>query len=458
MSQKYKLGVHIFRRDLRVVDNTALNLALRECEQVLCLFILNPVQIGDSNQYRSLNAMEFLFESLDDLATQLREQKGKLYVFYGGITKILSDLPTFDALYVNRDYTPFSVKRDQVIADWCAEKKIQFSSCDDALLVNADEVAKPDGGRYTIFTPFYKKAMQHFIARPVNLVAGHFYHKDLANTVDVWKYLPMKNPRLAVHGGRANAMAILANIKKYENYDDTRNIPALDATTKLSAHNKFGTISAREVFAKVSATFDVNHSLIRELFWRDFFTYIAHHNPRVFGEAFQIKYKNLDWENDISKFDAWCNGLTGFPIVDAGMRELVQTGFMHNRVRMIVASFLVKDLHIDWQWGEKFFAQHLIDYDPCVNNGSWQWAASTGCDAQPYYRIFNPWLQQEKFDPDCVYIKRWITELEKYSAAEIHSLGERDVSLLAYPRPIVDHATEKEEALKMFKMSDRSTS
>jgi deoxyribodipyrimidine photo-lyase len=241
-------------------------------------------------------------------------------------------------------------------------------------------------------------------------------------------------------------------IGDYKNYDDERNLPALKGTTLLGPHNKFGTVSIREVYHLVVESLGVNHTLIRELYWRDFFTHIAWHFPHVFGHAFHRHYDAINWSKDMKLFNAWSEGRTGYPIVDAGMRELVATGFMHNRVRMIVASFLVKDLHLNWRWGEAFFARHLTDYDPAVNNGSWQWAASTGCDAQPYFRIFNPWLQQKRFDAECVYIRRWVPELKNLSDKAIHELGNPDTGRPEkYPHPIVEHALQKIQAEEMFR-------
>ena len=237
------------------------------------------------------------------------------------------------------------------------------------------------------------------------------------------------------------------------NYDEERNYPSLSATTGLSAYNKFGLCSVREFFYAVVDQFSEGHTLISELYWRDFFTHIGFHHPKVFGHCFHEKYEKLHWKNDESLFQCWCEGRTGFPIVDAGMRELNATGYMHNRVRMIVASFLCKDLHIDWRWGERYFAQKLIDYDPCVNNGNWQWAASTGCDAQPYFRIFNPWLQQKKFDKEALYIKKWIPNLNNLSSSSIHNLYKekaRQKNSSDYPAPIVDHFVESKKAKEMF--------
>lgn len=229
----------------------------------------------------------------------------------------------------------------------------------------------------------------------------------------------------------------------------SRNLPSLSGTTGLSAHHKFGTISIRESYWAVRSALGKSHTLVRELYWRDFFTHIGFHYPHVLSGCFHERYDTLKWENDEVKFKAWCQGRTGFPIVDAGMRELNITGFMHNRMRMITASFLVKDLHIDWRWGEKYFAQRLVDYDPLVNNGNWQWAASTGCDAQPYFRIFNPWLQQAKYDPKCLYIKQWVKELAGCTPKRIHRI--QDNIPTEYVSPIVDHAVASQKAKAMFK-------
>jgi deoxyribodipyrimidine photo-lyase len=247
-------------------------------------------------------------------------------------------------------------------------------------------------------------------------------------------------------------MTILKGIAVLKDYQVKRDIPSLDATSHLSSHHKFGTVSIREVYHAAVKHLGRDHTLVQELHWRDFFTHIAHHFPYVFGQSFDDRYEQLPWSQDQKRFKAWCDGLTGFPIVDAGMRQLNTTGFMHNRVRMITASFLVKDLHIDWKWGERYFASKLVDYDPAVNNGNWQWAASTGCDHQPYFRIFNPWLQQKRFDPECLYIKKWVEELKDVPVPVIHSWHEEHVWKGAYLKPMVDHSKQAEAAKQMFKM------
>jgi deoxyribodipyrimidine photo-lyase len=266
------------------------------------------------------------------------------------------------------------------------------------------------------------------------------------------KILKHENKNIALHGGRKEGLKILKHITDFEEYEKIRDIPAYN-TTLLSAHLKFGTLSPRETYHHMQSLGRKAHTgLIRQLYWRDFWYHIAYFYPHVFGNAFHEKYNNLTWKQDEKGFKAWCNGTTGFPIVDAGMRQLNETGFMHNRVRMIVASFLIKDLHIHWLRGEQYFAQKLVDYDPCVNNGNWQWVASTGCDPQPYFRIFNPWLQQRKYDPACTYIKRWIPELKDVSTNAIHAwYKDKNRIESSYPAPILDHDVERGKTLAMYK-------
>lgn len=308
---------------------------------------------------------------------------------------------------------------------------------------------------YTVFTPFYKNASQLHVAAPQQNQYSNYYQQEISFTdKQTLASLSRKhNPNLLVKGGRKEALALLKQAKTLENYAESRDIPAVNGTTKLSAHNKFGTLSIRELYSEIVKQFSQTHTLIKELYWRDFFTQITFYFPHVLGNAFHEKYNRISWANNEKYFRAWCEGRTGFPIVDAGMRELNTTGYMHNRVRMITASFLVKDLHIDWRLGEKYFAQKLVDYDPAVNNGNWQWAASTGCDAQPYFRIFNPWLQQQKFDPECLYIKRWLVELSHCNPRDIHALEKHSgTSLANYPSAIIDHRIESQKAKLLYQL------
>jgi deoxyribodipyrimidine photo-lyase len=355
-------------------------------------------------------------------------------------------------VYFNRDYTPFSVKRDLAIQAVCEAAGVPCHVFDDALLNPPGSVIKQSGGPYTVFTPFFNKASLIAVTKPQAFGKGRFWTRPIKgeDPQALDKVSVAANPSLAVKGGRGEAVALLKKLTAYKNYASQRDVLAEGGTTRLSAHLKFGTVSVREVFQAIQKALGADHPLIRQLYWRDFFTHIAYHFPHVFGGSFYEQYDRIAWSQDEAAFQAWCEGKTGFPIVDAGMRELNATGSMHNRARMITASFLVKDLHIDWRRGERYFAQKLVDYDPAVNNGNWQWAASTGCDHQPYFRIFNPWRQQERFDPDCRYIKRWVSELQALSAKAIHSLY-KDGPCLGYPAMIVDHAIQAEEAKEMYR-------
>ncbi len=452
-TKKYRRALHIFRRDLRTQDNTALNEARKAAEEVIPCFIFDPRQLK-GHPYFSAHCFQFLHESLHDLDGQLRRHGGILTFFKGEAQVIVEDLLKnlgVDAVYFNRDYTPFSLARDKAIKEVCATRQVGLHMFGDCLLQEPEESLKDDKTPYTVFTPYYKRQAQKAVMKPAALAKGQFFQGSLTSEYQCRQSdIPCQyNEANRIAGGSTEALNILESLVRFKDYQETRDFPALEKTTFLSAHNKFGTVSIREVYEIFCRRLGKTHPLVRQLYWRDFFSQIAFHFPHVFGGAFRKQYDKIDWENNEDYFAKWCEGKTGFPIVDAGMRELNTTGFMHNRVRMITSSFLVKDLHIDWRWGERYFAQQLLDYDPCVNNGSWQWAASTGCDAQPYFRIFNPWLQQKKFDPECVYIKKWVPELASVPAKTIHSLGEKPSPLFYIP-PIVEHAERKSIAEQMF--------
>lgn len=455
MKKHLKRVLHIFRRDLRLQDNTALLSALQAAETVIPCFFFDPRQI-EKNEYGGDHSLAFMAQSLASLKKQLHEKNGELYFFEGQPEKLLPGLIEtlgLDGISFNRDYTPFSQQRDAALEKIAQKYQLTTFITDDALLHAPGSVLKPGGTPYTIFTPFYKRALMHDISSPQKNNHTHYYHASIAksDTRILDKLLKKQTPAMATAGGREAGYELLRRLTNLEDYAKTRDIPSLHGTSLLSAHHKFGTISIRETYARVLHYFGNTHTLITELHWRDFFTHIAFHFPRVFKGCFHEQYNQLPWDNNEKQFKAWCEGMTGFPIVDAGMRELNATGYMHNRVRMITASFLTKDLHIDWRWGERYFANQLIDYDPAVNNGNWQWAASTGCDAQPYFRIFNPWRQQERFDPECLYIKRYIPELARYNPKIIHALAEQEPSGCNYPRPIVDHAIEARKTLLNYK-------
>ena len=450
--QVYRRALFIFRRDLRLEDNTALNAALQQSESVIAAFIFDPRQI-DAHPYQSQPGLQFMLQALSDLQQQLEAQQGKLFIFKSHASQLISELrqeTAFDAVFINRDYTPFSRQRDAEIELSCQQLGIDFHACADALLNEPEQLLKADGRPYQVFTPFYRRSAQNPVNAPVPLRSGHFVKESFtlenANTLSELTH----TNAYPFQGGSRAAYAILDNLAHCQFYSEQRDFPVSEASSRLSAHLKFGCCSVRQAYFAVLQQLGAEHSLLRQFYWRDFFHHIAFHFPHVFGHAFDTRYDAIPWRRDENDFWRWANGQTGFPIVDAGMRQLNQTGYMHNRVRMITASFLTKDLHISWRWGERYFAQRLVDYDPCLNNGNWQWAASTGCDAQPYFRIFNPWLQQQKFDPDCRYIKQWIPELRDLSPKAIH--GWQSNPLVGeYPSPMLNHSERSQTIKEWFK-------
>ena len=450
----YTNSVFIFRRDLRLQDNTCLNEALRLSTQVLPCFIFDPRQI-EPHPYQSKPGLQFMLQCLTDLQQQLQTVGAELGLYHALPAQVISQLvhqQAIEAVFINRDYTPFSRKRDDELSKLCKELGISLHILNDTLLTEPEQAVKSDQTPYKVFTAFYNNARQFPVSLPHVLYSQSFLLPQTSASIEDVGLSLTEIKANVLQGGRTQGLAMLANLKQQKDYQNTRDYPALDCTSKLSAHLKFGTCSVREVYYAIVDTLGSEHPLLRQLYWRDFFTHIAYHFPQVFGRAFIDKFAHLVWDNNREYFQAWAEGKTGFPIVDAGMRELNETGFMHNRVRMIVASFLVKDLHVSWRWGERYFAQHLIDYDPCVNNGNWQWAASTGCDAQPYFRIFNPWLQQQKFDADCQYIYHWLPELKGFSTKTIHQWDKKHQPG-DYPAPIIDHAYESQLTKAWYKAS-----
>jgi deoxyribodipyrimidine photo-lyase len=452
-------SLFIFRRDLRLADNSGLIKALRESGEVVPAFIFDPRQTG-RHPYRSENALQFMITSLAELDRELRAKGSHLYLFEGPAEKVVSALlrsEGLDAVYVNRDYTPFSRFRDEAVAAACRERNAAFVSVGDALLHEPEAISKASGGPYTVFTPFFKAARSIDARPPQDNAFRNYRRVKIASEAKTGVYdrvLTSRNGRLFRQGGRTEALRLLKTLDRFRDYEKRHDLPAIDGTTGLSPHNKFGTISIRELFGWVTKSLGPGHPILRQLYWRDFFTHVAFHFDRVFGQPFNATFEKIAWRDDPGRLRRWQEGTTGFPIVDAGMRQLAATGFMPNRVRMICASFLVKDLHIDWREGERHFATRLEDYDPCVNNGNWQWVASTGCDAAPYFRIFNPWLQQKRYDPDAAYIKRWVPELAQAGPDLLHRLdrfeGRRPGG---YPGPIVDHAAESVRALAIYRMA-----
>lgn len=448
----YKISLFIFRRDLRLYDNTALNQALHLSQKVIAGFIFDDRQM-QAHQYQSKPAVQFMLQSLLDLQTELQQLHAELNLFQGLPVNIITQLKQYyaiEAVFINRDYTPFSRQRDYEIAQCCEQLNITLHYYADALLTEPEQALKSDNSPYKVFTSFYKNAQKIPLAKPQILFNHHFITCN-NSTIDLPQLLQKYFlPNINLHGGRKSGLYLVEALSQKKDYAHTRDFPALQHTSSLSAHLKFGTVSVREVYYAIIAKLGKEHPLVRQLYWRDFLTHIAYHFPHVFGHSFMMNLDNIEWDNRVDYFQAWTEGRTGFPIVDAGMRELNTTGFMHNRVRMIVASFLTKDLHISWQWGERYFAQHLVDYDPCLNNGNWQWSASTGCDAQPYFRIFNPWLQQKKFDARCDYIFKWLPELRSVPINIIHQWDKKYYGTF-YPPPMVEHSVESAITKKRFK-------
>ncbi len=445
---RFATGLFLFHRDLRLEDNTGLNAALAECDTVVPAFIFDPRQT-DKHPYFSPRSFRFLLDSLAELSHEVGGQGGHLARFAGPPAETVARLARdglIDAIYYNRDTTPFARRRDREIHDACVAVGIPAFDYGDTLLHDPDEVLKGDGTPYRVFTPYYRHALTKAIRVPEPMRAGCFSARPLPGEV--------VGPEAAVYPAGSERPGRKAGLARLEvaassDYEMVRDALAVDGTTHLSAHHKFGTVSIRESWHRLVAGNGGESGLVRQLAWRDFFSHIGSHYPHVYGAPFHLRYRKVVWDAPGEKFGAWCQGRTGFPIVDAGMRELNTTGFMHNRARMIVASFLVKDLHVDWREGEQYFARQLVDYDPAVNNGGWQWAASTGCDAQPYFRIFSPWRQQLRFDPQAAYIKRWVLELTALSAGEIHRLA-AGTGYGDYPPPMVDHGAEAREAKVRF--------
>lgn len=443
------VAIVLHRRDLRVEDNTVLRTAVAEGYAVLPLFILDPRQV-EEHPYRSGSALAFMAESLAELASSYERLGGRLHILRGNPADTLAasirESGASAVLYA-KDYTPFAVARDREIEATARELGATPRGIDDALLAAPGSVLKEDGTPYVVYTPFARAAARVPVAPPAPLPSGIQFVRLLRENEPLAPLASLGAQNRALRGGRAEGLSLIARLARMRGYAEGRDYPSRDTSSRLSAHHKFGTVSVRETYS-AAATMDDGAKFISELYWRDFFTHVAHHFPRVFDGPFDRRFENLEWDPAGERFALWQQGKTGVPIVDAGMRELLATGYMHNRVRMLAASFLVKDLHISWQEGERHFARHLTDYDPAVNNGSWQWVAGTGCDAAPYFRIFNPWLQGEKFDPDAAYIKQHLPELAGVPARAIHKGFEEPIP--GYPAPLVDHAAEAAETKRRY--------
>jgi deoxyribodipyrimidine photo-lyase len=450
-------GLFIFRRDFRVVDNNGLNLLNSLCKRIYPIFIFTPEQITSTNKYKSNNAVQFMIESLQDLASQIKKMGGQLLCFYGHNNSIISHLiKELDISIVgfNADYTPYAIQRELEVIQICDKMGVQVQYAHDYYLHPPGSIVNGQGQTYQKFTPYYNSASKKKVDAPVSSRKIHFVvtNKHLQHTIkldDALHKFTKINPDIMVNGGRSNAiqqMRVAAkNIKNYSKTRDTLSLP----TSQLSAYIKFGCVSIREVYK----AFKSKHDFIRQLYWRDFYINILYSFPRVLQQSLNSKYDKIHWHHNENWFNKWAKGETGFPLIDASQRQLVKIGWTHNRGRMISSSILTKILLIDWKKGEQFYAQHLVDYDVANNNGGWQWSMGGGSDSNPYFRYFNPFLQSKEHDPECVYIKTWIPELADVPAKDIHNwdtafTNYKDVK---YPKPIVNYKEQKEKSIKMYK-------
>lgn len=460
-------SIFIFHRSLRLQDNVGLLKALELSKKVIPIFIFTPEQI-DKNDFKSHNAIEFMIECLKDLNKQLKKKDSKLYVYYGEqhkiISKILDEDKDIECVIVNKDYTKYAIEREEKINNVCEKKEVKFYSYEDYLLHPVDSVKTGNDDFYSVFTPFYNKIKKLKVDKPITKVPTNFIGSNYKN-IKTTKFSKIEeiytkdrddkidDDNKIFIGKRKEGISTKNKLKNHKNYADDRNKLFLE-TTRLSAHIKFGTISIREVYHKLKELYGVNDPIIRQLYWREFYFTIAYHRPDIFeGKSFKKKYDKIKWKKSKKLFELWCNGETGYPIIDASMRELNETGYMHNRGRLITSNFLVKILNLDWREGEKYFAQKLVDYDPSVNNGNWQWTAGSGADSQQYIRIYNPLTQGERHDVDAEYIKKWIPELEEVEPKHIHEWNEfyDDYKDIDYPKPVIDYTKFRKKALDIYK-------
>lgn len=455
----YDNGLFIFRRDLRIQDNISLNEAMKQCKNVYPIFIFTPEQISDKNKFKSDSSVHFMLESLEDLEVNIQKQGGYLNFFYGDNILIIRQLVkklNIDCVYFNKDITPYAIQRDNDILKLCKKLKINCSfAVDDYYLSIPGSVKTGGGSPYQKFTPFYNKVLETIKVKNPEILKKFTFSNSHVGNIElnyIYNDFITINKNKVVKGGRINALTLFNDLQSHKKYGEDRD-NLQKHTTLLSAYLKFGNLSIREVFHKVKKLFGINHDLIKQFIWRDFYAQLLYCFPHVLGNALKEKYNMIEWENNPEYLEKWKQGKTGFPIVDAGMRELNKTGYMHNRARLITACFLIKTLLIDWQEGEKYFATQLVDYDPASNNGNWQWVASTGADSQPYFRIFNPWSQQKTHDKECIYIKKWIPELNTVPNKDIHKWNEEycKYSTINYYTPIVDYKEQREKALDMYK-------
>lgn len=431
MAKTESVCIFWFRRDLRFHDNTGLYHALKSGVPVVPLFIFDN-DILDRLEDRDDARVDFLHRRLTEMQEEMLRMGSTLDVRVGRPETIwLNLLQEYDvkSVYANHDYEPYAQVRDKGISDLLNTHNVSFQTAKDQVIFERNEVVKDDGKPYTVYTPFSRKWMARLKShRPESLPSEKLIdkvHKQKARAIPSLASIGFTRGKIDFPGA-AISTTLLAN------YADTRNLPGVNGTSKIGLHLRFGTVSIREM---VRVAEQHSFSWLNELCWREFYMMILWHFPHVVGAAFKPAYDRIPWRTDENAYQAWCEGRTGYPIVDAGMRELNSTGYMHNRVRMIVASFLTKHLLIDWRLGEAWFARKLLDFELSSNNGGWQWAAGSGCDAAPYFRVFNPYEQTRKFDPELTYIKKWVPEHADFS----------------YPKPIVDHKEARERCLDVYK-------
>ena len=419
-----------FRRDLRLDDNHALFKALKSGYDVL------PIFIFDSNITNKLNQndhrLNYINNVLDGLNKRLSENKKKIYIYKGDPIEIISKLIIklkIKEIYLNKDYEPYAIDRDDKIEKLCVANNVSYNSFKDHVIFEEDQIVKKDGTPYVVYTPYSRKWIEKFQSNqldsyPSELNLGGFVDSDKIREVN---YL-MDFEKNIISPKTYNL-----NKDLIDKYEETRNFPALDSTSRIGVNLRFGTVSTRKIVKTSSQR--SNNTFLKELIWREFFIQILWHFPHTTEKSFKDKYERIEWRNDMDDFKLWCDGKTGYPIVDAGMNQLNKTGFMHNRLRMVVGSFLCKHLLIDWRLGEKYFADKLFDYEQASNVGNWQWVAGCGVDAAPYFRIFNPEEQQKKFDKELQFIKKWIPNYDKDN----------------YINKIVDHKFARERCLNTYK-------
>ena len=427
-----KVNIFWFRRDLRLDDNIGFLAALKDKNPVLPIFIFDK-EILDKLPEDDAR-VTFIYETLQDMCKELQEHYGSsISIHYGKPEAIFSELIndfSVEKVFTNHDYEPYAKERDEKIKKLLSENNIAFNTFKDQVIFEKDEVVKKDGNPYVVYTPYKNTWKENFDKDKLEI---HYTKDYLSN---LYKNSSLPNLSLADMGFKTSSQKIhdyTVTPTLIEEYEDTRNFPAKDGTSRLGPHLRFGTVSVRKMVKKAIA--QKNEIFWSELIWREFFMQILWHFPHTSKDSFKSKYDKIEWRNNEDEFKAWCKGETGYPLVDAGMRELNETGFMHNRVRMLVGSFLCKHLLIDWRWGEAYFAEKLHDYEMSSNVGNWQWVAGSGVDAAPYFRILNPTTQIKKFDKDLEYIKKWVPHFQE----------------LTYPKPIVDHKEARARCLETYK-------